>query len=158
MVLPRTQNRGQRPIDGVYLSLDLDVSMCGYLRFGKEMSSDHLLLWLDIVTSYLLGHDLDLISKVAARRLKYNDPRIRKKYEAVYEEFIETHKFLKQAQVLANVVQEQRWVLVHEVENEQLYDLCIPGITRASKKCRKLMMGNIDWSPTAQVLREVILF
>jgi hypothetical protein len=65
---------------------------------------------------------------------------------------------LKLAQVLAKVVQKQRWVLVHEVEYEQLDDLRIQGITRASKKCRKLMMGNIDWSPTAQVLREVILF
>jgi hypothetical protein len=65
---------------------------------------------------------------------------------------------LKLAQVLTKVVHKQRWVLVHEVEYEQLDDLRIQGITRASKKCRKLMMGNIDWSPTAQVLREVILF
>jgi hypothetical protein len=71
--LPRTQNRGQRPIDGVSLSLDLDVSACEYLWFGKGLPSDHRLLWFDIITAYLLGHDLDLISKVAARRLKYND-------------------------------------------------------------------------------------
>jgi hypothetical protein len=56
------------------------------------------------------------------------------------------------------VVQEQRWVLVHEVEYEQLDDMSIHGITRNLKKCQKLMMVNIDWSPTAKVLREVILF
>jgi hypothetical protein len=156
--LPRIQNRGQRPIDGLYLSLDLDVSVCGYLRFGKGPPSDHRLLWFYIITAYLLGHDLDRISKVAERRLKCNDPPIRKKYEAVYEEFINTHKILKRTQVLAKVVQEQRWVLVHGVEYEQLDDLRIQVITRASKKCRKLMMEKNDWSPTAQFLREVILF
>jgi hypothetical protein len=155
---PRMHNRGQRPIDGVYLSLDLDVLACGYLRFVKGLPSDHHLLCFDIITAYLLGRALDLISKVAARRVKCNDPRIRKKYEAVYEEFINTHKILKRAQVLAKVVQEQRWVLVREVEYEQLDYLRIQGITRASKKCRRLMMGNINLSPTSQVLREVILF
>jgi hypothetical protein len=44
MALPRTQKRGQIPIDGVYLSLDLDVSMCGYLRFGKGLPIDDRLL------------------------------------------------------------------------------------------------------------------
>jgi hypothetical protein len=107
MDLPRMQNRGQIPIYGVYLSLDLDVLMCGYLRFGKGLPIDHRLLWFDIILPYILGHDLYLISKVAARRLIYNDPHIRKKYETVYEEFIDTHKILKRTQVLAKVVQEQ---------------------------------------------------
>jgi hypothetical protein len=82
MALPRIHNRGKRPSDGVYLSLDLDVSICGYLRFGKGLPSDHPLLWLDIVAAYFLGRDLDLIIKVAARRLKCNGPRRKKKYEA----------------------------------------------------------------------------
>jgi hypothetical protein len=76
--IPRTYNRGRRPIDGIYLSFYLDVSSCGYLRFRKGLPSDHRLLWFDIKIVYMLGHDLDLLSKVATRRLKYNGPRVRK--------------------------------------------------------------------------------
>jgi hypothetical protein len=59
-------------------------------------------------------------------------------------------------QALEKVVTEQRWVIVHEIEYEKQDELRIQGITRASKKCRKLMLGTIDWSPTAHMLREII--
>jgi hypothetical protein len=52
----RMHNRGQRPIDGAYLSLDLGVSACGYLWFGKG-PPQVITAWSDIITVYLWGHD-----------------------------------------------------------------------------------------------------
>ncbi len=46
---PNTHNRGQHPIDGIFVPRQLVKSvMAGYYAFGKGIPSDHQVLWIDI--------------------------------------------------------------------------------------------------------------
>ena len=77
---PTTYDRGQRPIDGIFVTSTLLSSSCGYLPF----KFDHRALWIDIPMSIALGHDVAEIKRPAARRLKNNDPRVRNRYLKLY--------------------------------------------------------------------------
>ena len=69
---PTTYDRGQRPIDGIFVTSTLMASRCGYLPF----EFDHCALWIDIPMSAALGHKVAEIKRPADRRLKNNDPRV----------------------------------------------------------------------------------
>ena len=77
---PTTYDRGQRPIDGIFVTSTLLSSRCVYLPF----EFDHRALWIDIPMSIALGHDAAEIKRPAARRLKNNDPRVRNRYLKLY--------------------------------------------------------------------------
>mgnify|MGYP003529804912 CR=1 FL=1 len=77
-----TYNRGQRPIDGIFVTSTLMASRCGYLPF----EFDHCALWIDIPMSAALGHKVAEIKRPADRRLKNNDPRVRNRYLKLYSE------------------------------------------------------------------------
>ena len=44
---PPTYHRGSDPIDGIFISKELDPSRSGYLDFG-ELPGDHRGLWMDL--------------------------------------------------------------------------------------------------------------
>jgi len=58
--LPPTHQRGQDPIDGIFLSpWLLEGAQGGYLEFDDEMGSNHRGLWLDIPDLALFGETLN---------------------------------------------------------------------------------------------------
>ena len=81
--LPRTQNRGSKPIDGIWVSPSLVACQAGYLPF----EFDHRAMWIDIPHELAFGHNPPPIVKPAARRLKCHDPRIVKCYLDLYRDF-----------------------------------------------------------------------
>jgi hypothetical protein len=86
---PNTYNRGSNPIDGSFITHDLYILQGEYMPFGMGIGSDHRCLWLDIRTRVLMGQDLEQPRNFAACRLKCYDPRIRNKYLAHYEQYVE---------------------------------------------------------------------
>jgi hypothetical protein len=88
--VPRTYNKGSKPIDGIFLTQDLYLVQGVYMPFGMGIGSDHRCLWIDIKTRVLMGQDLEQSRKFAAGRLKCDDPRVRNKYIKHYEQYIGT--------------------------------------------------------------------
>jgi hypothetical protein len=86
---PRTYNRGSKPIDGIFMPQYLYIVQGGYMPFDMGIVSDHRCLCIYIQTRVLMGQDLEQSRKFAARRLKYDDPRVRNKYIKHYEQYIE---------------------------------------------------------------------
>jgi hypothetical protein len=86
---PRTYNRGSKPIDGIFMTQDLYIVQGGYMPFGMGIGSDHRCLWLNIRAGVLMRQKMEQSRKFAARRLKYDDPRVRNKYIKHYEQYIE---------------------------------------------------------------------
>lgn len=55
---PATQNRNttRTPIDGIWVTGNLEIIKAGYSAFDGACKSDHRALWMDITTTTLLGH------------------------------------------------------------------------------------------------------
>jgi hypothetical protein len=56
---PRTYNRGSKPIDGIFITQDLCIAQGGYIPFGMGIGSDHICMWIYILTRLLMRQELE---------------------------------------------------------------------------------------------------
>ena len=152
---PATFHGGSDPIDGIFVSPSIDIIVGGYFEFGFCPHTDHRGLWLDIHYRVAFGHVMPAIVTAQARRLKTNDPRIVKKYTDVWSQFIVDHNMLERAY---RIQRECTYPLAAhlQAELEALDALRREGVLQADRKCRKLPMGAIPWSPAVQSTREQV--
>lgn len=149
-----TYQSGTAPIDGIYTSRTLQPIQSGMAPFGT-FPSDHRLLWIDIAYQQAFGFHMPTLVFPSARRLKCSDPRIVLKFQKKYKEL------LRQNNVAQRLFNLQQTISVpptlqqtNEYENIRLQ--CHQFMTAADKQCRKLTMGNLQWSPDLQRERDVI--
>jgi len=89
---PNTHNRGQTPINRIFIPQSLLNSiMAGYYAFGEGIPSDHQALWLDIPLTSLGWFNIPAPIPLKAQRLKCTDPRIVKQYNMALQELMEQH-------------------------------------------------------------------
>ena len=88
--LPPTYNRGKKPLDEVFCSSTLEVTLSGYGVFGHT-KGDHRPVWLDITTSSALGTSIQKVGTQSPKRLRCKDPRIVKKYNYVLHQELDRH-------------------------------------------------------------------
>ena len=148
---PPTYNRGSVPIDGLFVSRTLRGLKCGYDGFVW----DHRLLWIEVPLTIAFGHDVPPIVAVKARRLKCEDPRVVNRYLEAYRADIIKFGMME----LAINLQERASVIPeHQVKN--LYDVLdhmrVMAVLEADKQCRKLRMGQKQWTPDFQKVRNEI--
>ena len=62
------------------------LGYAGYLPFGEGVG-DHRPLFVDVTIASILGVNLPLVKKVAARRLKLQDPRVVNRYNKHLKQF-----------------------------------------------------------------------
>jgi len=74
-ILPPTINRGISSIDAIMCTLGITVIKVGYLAFGEGVG-DHRILFMDVTCASTLGIKMAVPKKMAARRLKLQDPRV----------------------------------------------------------------------------------
>ena len=149
---PSTFDRNTRnvPIDGIWCTPSLQISAGGYLPFDEVFEkTNHRTLWIDLSYIQAFGYNMFPIIKYQARRLKCNDPRCVANYNRRYEQFIQQHNLLQKAQELEAISTfppSNEYIKIYE-EMDQLRRI---GTHHAEKKCRKLRMGQVDFSPTIQ--------
>ncbi len=73
--LPPTHQRGQEPIDGIFLS-----SLLRYLAYDDGIGSNHQGIWLNNPAIMLFGDNLQHHTPAKARRLQCKDPQTIQKY------------------------------------------------------------------------------
>ena len=151
---PETYHRGSVPIDEIFVSSNISIFKCGYLNHGTNCS-DHRAIWIDIKKISVLGSKLPNLPTYQARRLKCHDPRIVSKYLYELDEFMEKHNLYQRVK---NLAASSTYPLSQhsKCEYEQIDILRCKGMIKAEKKCRKLKMGNIKWSPEVQQARDRI--
>jgi hypothetical protein len=77
---PPTCNKSQSsPIDIIFAPTQFTCWRGGFLSFDY-LEGDHRGLWCDIPAEYLLGYNMQYPLHSKARRLKTDDPRVRKRY------------------------------------------------------------------------------
>ena len=155
-VAPPTYNKGRHPIDEIFVSGGLTVQKSGYLHHGTN-EGDHCPLWVDISKDSALGIEPPKIHSIHARRLKTKDPNIVNKYNAILQEEFEKNDIYLRA---LNLYNEYTDTLTAEQmqEYDELDALREQAMVKAEKKCRKLHMGAVPWSPTIQAARDKVQY
>ena len=152
---PITHTRSNKhPIDGIFCSPKLKGTQGGYLSF-QALGGDHRGIWIDIPKLLVYGHNPQSVPLAAARRLKLEDPRVVEKYNN------ECHSILMKStyyQRITNIHHHSTypppaWVgIEYEICDKIIQD----AMDKAEAKCRKFKCGETAWSPTYQVIHDLI--
>jgi hypothetical protein len=151
---PETYSRGSKPIDEIFCSSSLHVVSAGYMEHGKS-TGDHQPIWVDISTESALGTNIPNLPSFNAHRLKCQDPRIVTRYNRILEQYFITHGVYDRVYQLFNSFSTPL-TIPEQQEYKKLDALREKGMIIAEKKCRKLRMGGLRWSPILQKARMAI--
>ena len=150
-----TYQRGREPIDGIFISHNLEIEEAGYLPFG-EGPSDHRGLWIKIKEDDIFDYSMGKVTPPSARRLTLDNPRVTKKWVNIYKEFLLEHNLFERIFYIQNEISTNEWRPELAIEYERIRQLRLQGIKLADSKCRKLNMGEVPWSMTLQAARDTI--
>ena len=155
---PPTFQRGTDAIDGIFVSPTVKVKRAGFLGFG-DIPGDHRGIWLDVPQRSILGYKMADIPKASARRLKLDDPRIVDRYLDILDGYLAAHKVYSRIRNLMNTYEARSPLTPAQAkEYKELDRVREAGMLHAEKKCRKLRMGKVQWSPALQKARDTITF
>jgi uncharacterized protein (UPF0305 family) len=98
-------------------------------------------MWLDIRTRVLMGQELGQSRKFAARRLKYDDPRVRNKYIKHYEQYIEKKQLRDRSGKLSSDAKELGLTQQQAQEYEQLDSLQKKEFTKHNNNAGNSIQG-----------------
>jgi hypothetical protein len=143
---------GKWPIDGVYATPDLPFDATTWLEFLPHLG-DHRFNVLDVNAQVLVGDAVLRIVRPIARRLSCTLPKAVSAYTKRLTDHMRRHKVLTKLHHLystrdGNFTPDQRQQL------ETLDLIRVEGMLYAEKKCRKLSMGNVDFSPEVDLARK----
>ena len=82
-----TYNRGQTPIDSLFLSHSIIEIAGGYLLFSK-VPSDHRVLWIKTRISLSFGYKFELTPSFIARWIKCNNLQVVQCFQELYKAFL----------------------------------------------------------------------
>ena len=153
---PPTYNKGSTPIDEIFVSRGLEISGSGYLDHGTN-EGDHCPLWVDISTESALGINPPKVNSIHARRLTMKDTNTVNKYNTVLQEEFDKKKVYTRALDLYNQYS-GKLTPTQMAEYDDLDYVRSQAMKKAERKCRKLHMGALPWSPTLQHSRNRIQY
>lgn len=151
---PSTCIKGTTPIDGIFISSTLQITRGGYLPYG-QFPTDHRALWVDITMENLCGSTMAPILAPQARRLKCNDPKTQGKWINLYHKYLNERNAIARAYMLqSNLQQPLSNELIEEYETLRI--IRMDARKFADKRCRKLYMGGVPFSPAIAQARSLI--
>ena len=140
--LPNTYARGSIPIEGLFVSHSLATCNSGY----SEIICDHRMLWIEVPTEIAIGYKPSVMLALTPKCLILQDPRIVKKYNKILKTQLEKHDVLNRIQSLeASITGKLSSAQIKEYG--RLDKIRIQAATEAQRRCRKLRMGAVPYSP-----------
>ena len=141
---PPTTNKGTKTIDRIFTSFNINVINAGYSEF-RLFDSDHRALWIDVKESNLLGFKSPDFVTRAVRRLQCGIPSVKKKWKELYTQQLCQHNLFNKQLKLENAIH-QNGGKINE-EQKQRFEKSNRNKKHTEKRCRKLKMGKIPYSP-----------
>jgi hypothetical protein len=148
-----------QPLNGTRRTLQLteygatpgiQIQAGGYFDYDAVFQgTDHRCIWVDITYVNAFGHNMPAIIKPISRRLKCKDPRTVDNFICNLKQFHTKHNLLSRARKLVSDTVYPCPSHVHD-EYKCLDDLRCTGVRLAERKCRKLRMGQVSFSPEIQ--------
>jgi hypothetical protein len=145
-----------RVVDGLWATPGIQVTRCGYLE-PREFTGNHSLLWADISFASALGHNPPDPISPQARRLKLGYSHIVDKYLAIYEKLIHRHNLIDPQLKLEASTQVGLPLTPEQAQEAEAIDILrTKCMLKAERRCRKLRMGAIQFSPAlAKAIKEL---
>jgi hypothetical protein len=143
---------GKFPIDGVWVTPDLPVDAATWLQFLPHLG-DHRFNILDINAQTLVGDNLIKIVRPPARRLNSKLPQVEASYISHLLAHMCRHRVLSKLHQLY-VARDGAFTPAQRETLERLDRVRADGMRYAEKKCRKLSMGMVDFSPEVDQARK----
>ena len=151
---PATYKYGKTCIDGIYLSPELIPHKAGFLAITTEVG-DHRQSYIDIPFQELLGDDVLRVERPTARRLTTKNPKVLKKYIRLLTHFLHKKKIKERLQAAKRDNKDHTTLPRTQHHRMEKIDRDITeGAKYAEKRCRKLRMGDLDFSPEAIKARD----
>jgi hypothetical protein len=135
---------GKFLIDRVYATPDLPFDAASWLQFMPHLG-DHRFAGLDINSKALVGDTLLKIVRPVARHLSCNIPSAVAKYNKLLRRHMDRHQILPQLHHLYST-RNGKFTPLQQQQLERLDRVQAEGMLCAEKKCRKLALGNVDFS------------
>jgi hypothetical protein len=107
---------------------------------------------MDIKMEALVGENLFRVARPAARRLSCTIPEAREEYNRLLTKFLHSHQLLSNLHHLYQARQGD-FTDIQAAKLEGLDTLRCQGMIYAEKRCRKLAMGSVDFSPEVADVR-----
>ena len=138
--------RGSKPIDGMWVSGDLDISNACVMPFGYVVG-DHRAFVLDIPSESMIGIDPVKIVRPVGRQLNSKLPGCCKAYTDSLESNIAWHRLLERLYdahtgTYSNAERAQKIIMIDEEGKAYM--------RRAEKNCQKIKCCRIAFSPRRQ--------
>lgn len=141
------RNYSNQPIDGIFVSEEIEIINAGFTSYHETGWSDHRALWIDINYHDLFLHAPDNLIYQQPKRLTADIPSRVKKYLNLVHKSFSQHQVIKRSQELHDSMIAEQWTNEKEKEFNTLHALKIKLRKEAEKKVRKLKMGKFQWSP-----------
>ena len=144
---PATYVRGSTIIDGIWCTPDIPTDKATWLAHDRS-PGNHTSLLVDVPWQSLLGEDVLRVVRPDARRLNSQLPRVKAKYDQELERQLRIHR-IKARLYLVQELRPANGPLTELLQDEME---AIDRVTRdsmicAEKRCRKLRMREVDFSP-----------
>jgi hypothetical protein len=143
---------GSYPIDAVYVTPDLPAEASTWLQFIDPLG-DHRFAVIDVKASTLVGENPLKVVRPPARRLSCAIPSAVDRYTALLNKHLARHKVLSQLHDLY-LVRNGDFTTAQRRHLERLDRVRTEGMLFAEKKCRKLAMGLVAFSPEVDLARK----
>ena len=144
---------GSRQIDVIAATPEIYASSATWLAIHRS-PGDHLAAVVDIKWQVLIGEELLQIARPAGRRLTGRLPKTQRKYNEYVEQQLHQHNVMeKYERILLNL----RHGMLSDLDRLVLDSLDrtkTDVMTASEKRCRKLRMGEIDFSPQVSQLKQ----
>ena len=149
---PPTHFRGSQPIDGIWVTPDVEVCGAAYLPFDACLG-DHRPVLVDVSMKSFLGSNMPRIVPAAARKLTSKVGRIRQKYIDDVEKAFKAHGIFEN---LLRLQDQATYPVKEDVRKalEAIDQLVVKIMLAAEKGCRKFRMGPYEFSPQIKALMD----
>ena len=143
--IPPTQHRGSTPIDDIFVSDDINIVKTGYLAFGDD-PGDHRGIYIDVTRESLVGSPIHKIMKSQGRRLISTNDKVVRKFNKLFTDQLERNHVCERMEIL-NATCRGGMTKDQIIEYEKLDKLYTQAFLFANKRCNKLKVGEVAYSP-----------
>ena len=143
-------SKSRQPMNGIWGTTRINITIGGYLTFKHCPSSHHKLLWISIRHSEYFG-DLNLPTiSPEARKLRMHHPRGQEKYISQMRLCTKIYNILQHLQRLAEYYTKPS--SSHTIrEYDEIYNLLISARREANTRVRRLHMMDVHSSQTIKI-------
>jgi hypothetical protein len=145
---PHNHIDGSKPMDGIFATRSVGCVQAGYSSFVDGVQGkrpDHRCIWIDVRLQTVFGHCMPPVQKAAFRQVKCNDPRVVKKFNQHYKNFVYHHNL--GTEIFQTEADSSNPPTMQALEQANtIAELRYQGIEYADKKCGRAFTGDVPFS------------